>query len=85
MTQWKVGDKAEVIDLGIGLKPSVEVGDVATVIQLDEGDGTPIFDVDEHTDFGWGNPEKYFRPISTPTYETIQINGKLYNLVPVEA
>ena len=84
MPQWKVGDKAEVIGWEVGVRESVKIGDVATVIDID-CDGYPIFDVDSTFDFGWGDIDGVFRRLPEPTYETITINGKLYNLVPVEA
>lgn len=84
MTQWKVGDRAEVIAIDHGMKDSVKIGDIATVIGIDTG-GDPIFDVDNAFDFGWGTTEDIFIRLPSSTYETIQINGKLYNLVPVEA
>lgn len=88
MTKWKVGDKAEVVKINKGMNERTEIGDIATVSSIDE-DGYPLFDIDTETDFVWGFPDDYYRPIITrkrkETYETIQINGKLYNLVPVEA
>lgn len=84
MTQWKIGDRAEVIKVDGAMKRGTQVGDTAIVIELDE-DGDPVFDIDNITVFGWGNPFRFFHRLSSPTYETIQINGKLYNLVPVEA
>lgn len=79
MTQWKVGDKAEVVVAHDGNK----VGKLAVVIGLDQAN-FPIFDIDEYQSGGWPRPEQFFRRLSSPTYETITINGKLYNLVPVD-
>ena len=89
MTQWKVGDKAEVIALSENIRDDVDIGDIATVIAIDPSDNTPIFDVDLDKEWGWSETGHIFRRLPTrkrkATYETIQINGKLYNLVPVEA
>lgn len=89
MTQWKVGDKAEVIALNENIRDDVDIGDIATVIAVDPSDNTPIFDVDLDKEWGWSNTGFTFRRLPPrkrkATYETIQINGKLYNLVPVEA
>ena len=83
MTQWKVGDKAEVIALSGNMEDDVDIGDIATVIAVDSAD-RPIFDVDLDKECGWVTTGFIFRRLSSPTYETITINGKLYNLVPVE-
>lgn len=89
MTQWKVGDKAEVIALSENIRDGVDIGDIATVIAMDPSDDSPIFDVDLDKETGWADTGFRFRRLPTrkrkATYETIQINGKLYNLVPVEA
>ena len=89
MTQWKVGDKAEIVALSENIRDDVDIGDIATVIAIDPSDNTPIFDVDLDKEWGWVNAGFIFRPIITrkrkATYETITINGKLYSLVPVEA
>ena len=80
MTQWKIGDRAEVI---VEID-NYAVGEIATVIDLDE-DGDPILSGDTISSCGWSKSEEYFRRLPPSTYEKIQINGKLYNLVPVEA
>lgn len=84
MTQWKIGDRAEVIMVDGAMKRGTQVGDAAIVIALDDEED-PIFDVDDSTWCGWGEPSRFFRRLTSSVYETIQINGKLYNLVPVEA
>ena len=84
MTQWKVGDKAEVIKVSLWMKEETDLGDIAAVISID-GENRPIFDVDEDQTSGWVDTKNSFRRLPSPTYETIQINGKLYSLVPVEA
>lgn len=80
MAQWKIGDRAEVVVE----VDNYAVGEIATVIGFDE-DGDPVLSGDTISSWGWAKPEKYFRHLPPATYETIQINGKLYNLVPVEA
>ena len=84
MTQWKIGDRAEVIKVSHWMKDDTQLGDIATVISID-GVGRPIFDVDEDQTSGWVDTKNAFRRLTSSVYETIQINGKLYNLVPVEA
>ena len=79
MTQWKVGDKAEVIVAVDNLR----IGDQVEVVSLDEN-GFPIFNTDKDHEMGWESVDEYYKKVTNNIYETIQINGKLYNLVPVE-
>lgn len=89
MTQWKIGDRAEVIEEIDHYKKE----DIITVIDLD-GDNDPIFDGDSIKFCGWAKADNFFHKLTAKTalnrkrketYETIQINGKLYNLIPVKS
>lgn len=92
MTQWEIGDRAELIEIGGSVNPRWGYVQGDTAVVVDDEDTSSI-------ELAMDNPKNDYNtiwvacteisPIITRkrkvTYETIQINGKLYNLVPVEA
>ena len=92
MTTFRPGDKVKLIEIGgsVGARWGYVEGDTAAVVNADDADSIELAMDNPKNDYNsiWVMHTE-ISPVITrkrkATYETIQINGKLYNLVPVEA
>ena len=92
MTEFKTGDRVELIEIGgsVDSRWGYVEGDTAVVVNVDDVHSIKLAMDSPKNDYNtiWVMHIE-IRPIITrkrkATYETIKINGKLYNLVPVEA
>ena len=91
MDKFKVGDRVKLIKIGgsVGTRWGYVQGDTAVVVDAEDTSSIELAMDNPKNDYNtiWVKRTE-ISPIITrkrkATYETIQINGKLYNLVPVE-